>query len=199
MQPAPMHIVHHGLIPTLWLLWAAVWTVSAFRAKRIVRAESLASRLSHIVPLFLSVALLTSPHFAGPLLSTHLYSQTEWTYWSGATLVALGLAFAVWARAHLAGNWSGTVTPKQDHTLTRSGPYRLARHPIYTGILLAILGTAIAMAEWRGYLALALTTAAFRRKISIEESFLTAQFGDAYTSYRAEVPTLIPNVARRRR
>jgi protein-S-isoprenylcysteine O-methyltransferase Ste14 len=187
-----MQNVHHALIPTLWLLWLAVWTVSAFRTKPVVRTESFASRLSHIVPLILGAALLTSSRFAGPFLTTRLYSQTEWTFWSGAAMVALGLAFAVWARLHLAGNWSGTVTLKQDHSLTRSGPYRLVRHPIYTGILLAILGNAIAVAEWRGVVALALITLAFRRKIATEEGFLTAQFGDAYARYRAEVPALIP-------
>ena len=187
-----MQNIHHTLIPTLWLLWLAVWTVSAFRTKPVVRAESFASRLSHIVPLCLGVALLTSSRSAGSFLATRLYTQTEWTFWSGAALVALGLAFAVWARVHLAGNWSGTVTLKQDHSLTRSGPYHLVRHPIYTGILLAILGNAIAVAEWRGIVALALIAVAFCRKIVTEEGFLTAQFGEAYARYRAEVPALIP-------
>ena len=81
---------------------------------------------------------------------------------------------------------------KQDHSLTRSGPYGFARHPIYTGLLTAILGSAIAQAEWRGFVALALITLSFLRKIVIEERFLTAQFGAAYARYRAEVPALIP-------
>jgi len=68
----------------------------------------------------------------------------------------------------------------------------VARHPIYTGILLAVLGSAIAEAEWRGFVALALITLAFLRKIAIEERFLAAQFGEAYARYRAEVPALIP-------
>jgi protein-S-isoprenylcysteine O-methyltransferase Ste14 len=187
-----MQIIYHGLIPTLWLLWLGVWAMAAVRTKRVVRAESPGSRLSHIVPLGLGAALLTSPRFAGPILATRLYPQSAWTFWCGAALVALGLAFAVWARVHLAGNWSGTVTLKQDHSLTRSGPYRMVRHPIYTGILLAVLGNAIVVAEWRGFVALALITAAFLRKIGIEEGFLTAQFGAAYARYRAEVPALIP-------
>ena len=83
---------------------------------------------------------------------------------------------------------------KQDHSLTRSGPYRLVRHPIYTGLLIAILGSAIAEAEWRGLVALALITGSFLRKIAVEERFLTAQFGDAYARYRAEVPALFPGM-----
>lgn len=184
--------IYHTLIPTLWLLWVIVWTASALRTKPVLRAEGLASRLSHLVPLGLGIALFVSRRFAGPWLVTRLFPQTVWTFWSGAALVALGLAFAVWARIHLAGNWSGTVTLKQDHSLTRTGPYRLARHPIYTGILVACLGSAIAEAEWRGFVALALITLAFLRKIAIEERFLTAQFGEAYVRYRAEVPALIP-------
>jgi protein-S-isoprenylcysteine O-methyltransferase Ste14 len=187
-----MQTVCHNLISTLWLLWLAIWTVSAFRTKRVVRVENLASRLSHLVPLGIGVALLTSDHFGGPWLATRIYPRTDGTFWFGAALVALGLSFAVWARLHLAGNWSGTVTLKQNHDLIRSGPYRLTRHPIYTGILSAILGTAIALAEWRGIVALALITLAFLRKIDIEEGFLTARFGEAYARYRAQVPALIP-------
>jgi protein-S-isoprenylcysteine O-methyltransferase Ste14 len=187
-----MRTLYHTLIPTLWLLWLIVWMVSGIRTKPAVRTESVASRLSHSIPLVLGAALLTFRRFAGPWLATYLYAQTRTTFWIGAALVAVGLGVAIWARVHLAGNWSGTVTLKQDHSLTRSGPYRMTRHPIYTGILLAILGSAIAEAEWRGFVGLALITAAFLRKIGIEERFLTAQFGDAYTRYRAEVPALIP-------
>jgi protein-S-isoprenylcysteine O-methyltransferase Ste14 len=187
-----MQVVHQNLISALWLLWLAIWTVSAFRTKRVVRVENLASRLSHLVPLGIGVGLLTSGHFASPFLATRIYPPTEGTFWFGAVLVALGLSFAVWARVHLAGNWSGTVTLKQDHDLIRSGPYRLTRHPIYTGILLAVLGNAITLAEWRGIVAFVLITLAFLRKIDIEEGFLSARFGEAYARYRAEVPALIP-------
>jgi protein-S-isoprenylcysteine O-methyltransferase Ste14 len=117
-----MQAIYHTLIPALWLLWLAVWIVSAMRTKRVVRAETLASRLSHLIPLGLGIALLMSPRFAGSWLATRLYSQTVWTFWCGTALVVLGLGFAVWARVHLAGNWSGTVTLKHDHSLTRSGP-----------------------------------------------------------------------------
>jgi protein-S-isoprenylcysteine O-methyltransferase Ste14 len=187
-----MQTVQDNLISTLWLVWLAIWTASAFRTKRVVRVENLASRLTHLVPLGIGVGLLTSAHFAGPTLATRIYPRTDGTFWFGTALVALGLSFAVWARAHLAGNWSGTVTLKQDHDLIRSGPYRLARHPIYTGILLAVLGSAIALAEWRGIVALVLITLAFLRKIDIEEGFMSARFGEAYARYRAEVPALIP-------
>jgi protein-S-isoprenylcysteine O-methyltransferase Ste14 len=187
-----MRTFYHDLIPALWLIWLAGWIISAFRTKRVVRAEGIGLRLTHLVPLGIGIVLLSSARIAGQMLSTRLYPQTLASFWCGTLLVAGGLSFAGWARVHLAGNWSGTVTLKQDHSLTRSGPYGLARHPIYTGLLIAILGSAIAEAEWRGFVGVALITLSFLRKIVIEERFLTAQFGAAYTRYRAEVPAVIP-------
>jgi protein-S-isoprenylcysteine O-methyltransferase Ste14 len=187
-----MRTLCQGLIPGLWLLWLAGWTISSQFAKPVLRAESIVSRLSHLIPLAAAAALLMFRHAGGPWLATRIFPQTSWTFWIGSGLVAGGLGFAAWARIHLAGNWSGTVTVKQDHSLTRSGPYRLVRHPIYTGLLTAILGTAIAEAEWRGLAAVGLMTLSFLRKIAIEERFLTAEFGDAYARYRAEVPALLP-------
>jgi len=189
---------HPDLIPALWLLWAVGWTISAFRTKHILRTEGIRSGLSHMIPLALGAALLVFPHAGGPLLATRIFPRSAATFRIAATLVVLGLGFAAWARIHLAGNWSGTVTLKQDHSLTRTGPYRWVRHPIYTGLLTAVLGSAIDVAAWRGPIGLALITLAFRRKITIEERFLTAQFGDAYTSYQREVPALIPWPAARR-
>jgi protein-S-isoprenylcysteine O-methyltransferase Ste14 len=195
-----MRELHDDPILALWLVWLVYWFAASLTAKTTRRRESFASRLSHIVPLLLGTALLVSPRFAGPYLTmrylpyvTHLV----W-YWSGFCLVAIGLGFSALARIWLGRNWSGIVTLKQDHELIRGGPYRFVRHPIYTGLLLAVLGSAIAMGEWRGLLGLALFTIAFLHKIRIEEQFLTEQFGPAYARYRAEVPALIPMMGRGR-
>ena len=115
-----MQTIYHALIPTLWLLWLAVWVISAVRTKPVARAETIGSRLSHLIPLGLGATLLTFHLFGGSWLAMRVYPQTVWSFWSGAALVALGLGFAVWARVHLAGNWSSTVTLKQDHSLTRT-------------------------------------------------------------------------------
>ncbi len=84
------------------------------------------------------------------------------------------------------------VTLKQNHQLIRSGPYRYVRHPIYTGLLLSLLGTAIAIGEWHGFVSVAFIAAGFSRKIAIEERFLREAFPGEYDRYRAEVPALIP-------
>jgi protein-S-isoprenylcysteine O-methyltransferase Ste14 len=194
-----MRALYHDLIPGLWLVWLAGWAIAGWRTKPVLRAEGFVSRLLHLIPLCLGIILLMVRQAGGPWLAIRVFPQTVWSFWIGTALIALGLGCAAWARFHLAGNWSGTVTVKQDHSLTRSGPYRLVRHPIYTGLLIAILGSAIAEAEWRGLLALVLITGSFLRKIAVEERFLNAQFGDAYARYRAEVPALFPGMSHRYR
>jgi protein-S-isoprenylcysteine O-methyltransferase Ste14 len=179
-------------IPALWIAWLLYWSIAALGAKTTLRVESFSSQLSHFVPLVLGVALLTTPHLPFAWLATRFLPRFATWFWLGLTLVVVGLGFSVAARIWLGGNWSGKVTLKQDHELIRSGPYRWARHPIYTGLLVAIIGSAVALGEWRGLIALALITAAFLRKIAVEERFLTRQFGATYARYRAEVPALVP-------
>jgi protein-S-isoprenylcysteine O-methyltransferase Ste14 len=86
------------------------------------------------------------------------------------------------------------VTVKDGHKLITSGPYAAVRHPIYTGLLLAFLGTAIARAEWRGLLALLLVFVAIRAKMKLEEQWMRAQFGESYESYSRRVAALVPYI-----
>ncbi len=187
-----MQAFYQHSIDTLWLAWAIYWCVAAIGAKSTRRRESVASRMGHIVPMILGIALLLSSHVADGWLAARFLPRSIIWFWLGFILVALGMVVSVAARAWLGGNWSGTVTLKQDHELIRRGPYRWVRHPIYTGLLLALLGSVIALGEWRGVVGLALIVISLLRKISIEETFLTQLFGDAYTRYCAEVPALIP-------
>jgi protein-S-isoprenylcysteine O-methyltransferase Ste14 len=191
---AMMRLFYHQTFNVLWLAWAIYWCVAAISAKRTRYRESVASRLLHLVPLFLGIVLLVSPRIAGRLLSQRFLPDSAAWFFVGLGLTILGLGFSIYARVWLGGNWSGTVTLKENHELIRGGPYNRVRHPIYTGILLAILGSAIATGEWRALLALALITAGFLRKIVVEERVLTEQFGDAYRQYQAEVPALLPGL-----
>jgi protein-S-isoprenylcysteine O-methyltransferase Ste14 len=84
------------------------------------------------------------------------------------------------------------VTVKEDHELIRGGPYALVRHPIYSGLLLAFIGSAIARAEWRGVLAVLIVLVALWRKLRLEERFMSETFGDEYRRYRAHTAALIP-------
>ena len=109
-------------------------------------------------------------------------------------LTAARLLFAVWARQYLGSNWSGTVSIKKDHQLITNGPYALVRHPIYTGVLLALVGSGMAIGEWRAVLGLALASLALWRKLRLEERLMHQQFGAAYQAYCWRVPALIPFV-----
>jgi len=186
-----MPVSTRDLIGALWLAWLAYWVIAAGMAKPVERRETPLSRAIHVVPLTAGAVLMAWPH-PPHWLSARFVPPGALTEWLGTAILAAGLAFATWARMHLGGNWSGTVTLKQDHELIRSGPYRFVRHPIYTGLLFALLGTALSLGEWRGLVALGLIAAAFARKMRIEEQFMRENFGDAYGRYRAEVPALIP-------
>lgn len=176
----------------LWLAWLAYWIIAARNVKPTRRRELPVSRLMTVVLTALAAVLLAFRGQKLTWLHARFLPQTLIGYWLGLLMVVLGLAFAVWARANLGRNWSGTVTVKEDHELIRTGPYGIVRHPIYTGLLFAILGSAVAFGEWRGLLAFGFLTLAFVFKLRREERFMSESFPNDYARYRAEVPVLIP-------
>jgi protein-S-isoprenylcysteine O-methyltransferase Ste14 len=183
------------IIDAAWLIWLLIWVALSGRVKPVARHESLASRAAHILPLILAGALLVwRAPWQGSWLASPLWPRLPWMVWAGAVLVLAGLAFAVAARLVLAGNWSGTVTLKHNHELIRSGPYSLVRHPIYTGLLTAMLGNAIAIDEVRGLVAFAILTLSFVRKLRTEEAFMAQAFGETYADYSKRTARLIPGV-----
>jgi protein-S-isoprenylcysteine O-methyltransferase Ste14 len=184
--------LYRYLFIALWVAWGAYWLISARGIKRPVRRESTLSRWLHYGPLMLAGWLLTdgAPHW--PPLREPFITRTVGVFWIAACITAAGLLFSVWARRHLGRNWSGSVTIKADHELVTSGPYRLARHPIYTGLVLAFAGNALVVAEWRGVLALVIVLLALWRKLKLEERFMREQFGQAYIDYSRRVSALVP-------
>jgi protein-S-isoprenylcysteine O-methyltransferase Ste14 len=189
-----MDAVCNFLIPVLWIAWGVYWWVAARDVKATARQENIASRAAHLLPLALAGLLLASPRLPIPFLYSRFLTPTPVTFFGGAGLVACGLAFAIWARLVLGRNWSGTVTLKHNHELIRNGPYRWVRHPIYTGLLLGFLGTAIALGQWRGLLAVLIVFVALWRKLRLEERWMIEVFGTHYVRYRNEVAALIPFV-----
>jgi len=187
------HLLYRLLVPVLWLAWLVYWRISAADVKPTERRESPGSRAIHVVPLLLAGVLLGVPPLPnGGWLFERFIPRSAVGFWIGVLLTAAGLGFSSWARTHLGRNWSGTVTVKHDHELIQSGPYRLVRHPIYSGILLAIIGTALVRGQWRGLVALAIVMAALWRKLRLEERWMSERFGEQYLRYRARTAAVIP-------
>jgi protein-S-isoprenylcysteine O-methyltransferase Ste14 len=188
MMPA----LYRYLFPAMWLAWMVYWGLSSRDVKPTERSESWASRLSYIGLFALAAVAFTAPDLPLAVLRERFLPLAAWPFACGAALAAAGLLFTVWARRHLGANWSGIVTIKQGHELITTGPYGLVRHPIYTGLLAAILGSAIAVGEWRALAGLAFASLALWCKLRLEERWLLRRFGAAYEAYRREVPALIP-------
>ncbi|HEY7378976.1 MAG TPA: isoprenylcysteine carboxylmethyltransferase family protein [Steroidobacteraceae bacterium] len=186
--------LYPGTIGLLWLAWFVYWRISAVGTKATQRVESALSRASHIIPVLIGGVLIGVGNIPPAWLHGRLVLDPLPLYIIGAALVALGLGFAVWARVHLGTNWSAVVTLKEGHVLVRTGPYRWVRHPIYTGLLVALLGTALSRNDWCALLGFAIVTAALIRKLSIEERWMLGAFQDEYARYKAQVAALIPFV-----
>lgn len=177
-----------------WTVWVLVWLAASFRNKRTARRENAASWALHMLPLMIGAVLLSADWTPWPVLQQEVLPYRAAFYWIGLALTLAGLAFTVWARLRLGTNWSGSVQVKADHALVRTGPYRWVRHPIYTGILAALLGTAIALDQWLGLLAFGIVVAAFFYKLRLEERWMIETFGDVYVEYRKHSKALIPGI-----
>ena len=187
-----MLLVYRFLFPSMWLSWAVYWVWASRHANPSERRESIGSRLLHVLPLLLAVWLLWSKRIPVAILNERLFPWAPWEFWIAALITAAGMLFTVWARVCLGRNWSGVVTIKQGHELIDTGPYALVRHPIYAGLLVAFIGSAAALGEWRGLLAVLIAWAALWRKLRLEEQWMTERFGEQYVAYCQRVPALVP-------
>ena len=184
----------YALLQLLWEAWFVSWMLAAVWSRRTVERQPPLERLVHTA-FWMSGALLLYVRWAslGPLLRP-LYPHQIWIAWTGVVITFLGLAYTWWARLHLGSLWSGTVTLKSDHAIVRSGPYAITRHPIYTGLLVAIAATAVVRDAGTAVLGFGLLVIGIVLKLRQEERLLTAHFGDAYRDYKAAVPALLPGI-----
>jgi protein-S-isoprenylcysteine O-methyltransferase Ste14 len=178
----------------MWFSYLAYWWAVSTHVKVTDRRESAPSRLARLVSIACAVALLWLPSVPLPLLNERFLPLGALCFWIGAAVTAVGLLFSVWARSHLGKNWSQAVTVKEGHELITSGPYALVRHPIYTGLLLAFIGSAVARGEWRGLLAVALVFGALWNKLRLEEKWMRAEFGESYEAYSRRAAALVPYI-----
>jgi len=175
----------------LWLFWIVYWTASAGGNKRTLHQINPIWRALAIVFVVLVYAAIRHDpaYFNRRLLDQDLIRDVI-----GLVLTALGLLFSIWARRTLGTNWSANPTIKEGHELIQSGPYRWIRHPIYTGILLAVLGGNLADARIRDVYIFALVLTMLLLKLRVEERLLVRQFPEAYIPYRKRTKALIPFV-----
>ena len=177
----------------IWLAWCASWFLAALWRDRAVKRPAVRQEL-----LYRGLAV------AGTILLFGLYRHrigSELIFWRTSVSLAwallaplvAGLAFTWWARIHLGRLWSASVTRKSDHRVVDTGPYRIVRHPIYTGIILATLATATTRGTALAWLGFVLLTLGWVVKARLEESFLRAELGrEAYDQYAKRVPMLVP-------
>ena len=170
-----------------WAAFWLYWLVAAFSMKRgrVPWSRELGIRA------VIAVVVVILVH-AGTFRD-HGLNPDPWLGGLGLGLCALGLGFALWARGHIGRNWGSPMTQKNDPELVTSGPYRLVRHPIYSGILVACVGTAVAL-SWVWLTAVVLAGIYFLYSATVEERYLTKQFPDAYPAYKRSTKMLVPFV-----
>jgi len=181
------------LMRSLWIAFGLIWLAGALTADRTVRRPSGVQYLPHLALMLVGAALMINVFSRTSLLQIRLW-PSRLLFAPGLVLLVLGLAIAVWARIHLGKYWSAAVGSKAEHRLIQSGPYARLRHPIYTGIIMAVFGSAIADGNVHALLGAAILIAALVAKSRREEVWLAQEFGDAYGSYRARSWALVPFV-----
>ncbi len=185
-------LVSWHTVTFLWIAWLLYWIVSAWSVRRNERGESSGQRF--LTALVLGVGgflIFARTSHLGPL-DLRFVPDATGVHVMGLVLVVTGLGISVWARRHIGQFWSGRVMLKEGHQLIQSGPYARVRHPIYSGIFLAMLGTALFVGEWRALLGAAIFFVAHWLKAKREEALLAGKFGEAYEEYRRRTGSLVP-------
>jgi protein-S-isoprenylcysteine O-methyltransferase Ste14 len=197
-------ITYGTVILISWAVFLLVWTVSAFGVKRDIRGGAsiwhryfLLRFVAMALVIFVALRVATgTAHYArvdAAIFNSGVFAPPPPLGWAGATLVALGILFAIWARVRLGANWSPAPAVKEKHELVTGGPYRWVRHPIYTGVALAAFGVALTGSVF-GILIFAVVSILFYLRIDKEEEIMRELFPDAYPAYQAQTKKLIPFV-----
>lgn len=178
----------------LWAAWMLYWFVNSLNVRRTVRREPTFRRWSTILVMITAAVLLGYTGLQLGILEHRFVPDSDEIRAVGLLLTVAGLGITVWARVHLGQFWSARVTLKEGHELIQSGPYALVRHPIYSGILLAVFGSALFIGEWRALLGVCLVWVAHTLKARREEKLLSEQFGEAFVKYRQRTGALLPRL-----
>ena len=182
----------------IWAVWAATWFVAALWVSPAIRRAGVLGELLYRVLGIVGFVLLFGFYSNRYDMIYRFWRTPSGNFgWAMAALVVAGFALAWWARVHLGPLWSGTITRKHDHHIVDTGPYALVRHPIYIGIALSVLATAIVQGTPTSFLGAVLMTLGFYEKARLEERFLRKELGpEAYDAYAKRVPMLVPFLKR---
>ncbi len=180
------------LLSLIWLAWVLSWVVASFWSGRTKSFVPTRDSWIYRLPILVG-AILLSPWTAGAVGASQLYDPGDAGTYLLAVVVVFGISFTWWARIHLGRFWSNAITHKEDHRIVDTGPYGVVRHPIYTGLIIAILATGFAVATWTSILGALFISFGEWQKARMEEGFLSVQLGrDAYSLYSRRVPMIVP-------
>ena len=179
-------------VELIWIGWLISWVAASFWSspmqKRVAKLETWTYRAAIIAG-----GILLMPWTAWMLAEKRIWDVDYNGAYALAGVMLAGLLLTWWARLHLGRLWSSAISRKQDHSVVDTGPYAFVRHPIYTGLIAALLATAAAEATVTALLGAALIVFGLWLKARSEECFLTAELGpEAYGSYCRRVPMLVP-------
>jgi protein-S-isoprenylcysteine O-methyltransferase Ste14 len=180
------------LLEIPWIVFLVYWIISAARTRATSQKESFASRYAILLIEIAGFVLLFSRSTGVGFLGNRFMHHTLVSAIAGSILTWVGIGLAIWARYHLAEYWSARITIKEDHQLIRTGPYARLRHPIYSGIVLGTIGSAVVIDQWRCVLGVCLVLTGYCLKARKEETMLTQQFGEAFREHQKHAGFLIP-------
>ncbi len=183
-----------SIVSFSWIMLFLVWGITALTTKPTRARDTPLSRLTYLIPTMLAYFLMFSPRFRiGGLGQTWIQRDAQQEA-VGTALTVIGVGIAIWARLSIGSNWSGGVTIKEGHQLVCWGPYAWVRHPIYSGIILAMIGTALLNRRWAGVAAVVLISTTFYFKSLIEEQVMRRLFGQQYDEYCARTGAFLPHL-----
>lgn len=182
------------IISVCWVVFWVYWSFASPRRRHARRKVTRAFTVVNTGLLYLGFLFVLSGRSAPALLGLLFVPQAIPMYVLGTVLTIAGVAFAIWSRQSLRNNWSGEVAILEGQEFMRSGPYAVVRHPIYAGMLLALLGTTLVSATVASLLGLIFAVLSLWQKAWTEEQFLRVEYGEQYAKYRREVKFLIPFV-----
>jgi protein-S-isoprenylcysteine O-methyltransferase Ste14 len=180
----------HAIAFVFAIGWGAFWIYWLVAACFVKRGRILWGRELRIRALIIVMVIALARL---GVFRNHDLQTGPWRAGLGLVLFAVGLGVAIWARVHIGRNWGGPMTQKDDPELVTSGPYHLVRHPIYSGILVAGAGTALALG-WTWLIAVLLAGVYFVYSATVEERYLNELFPDTYPGYKRSTKMLVPFV-----